>query len=225
LISASDRIHSRVGFQAPICLANEWTRNKSFFICYSNDLSLVLHLFKVCVLPLVFENLAPFSDWTDILPNRPNFLTPSTLLATWFGAGYLPKAPGTWGSFFALPFAYGIYWVSGSAGLIIASAIVFALGVWASAAYMSATNTKDPGAIVIDEVAAQWLVLVVAEGDIGLYLVGFVLFRIFDIFKPWPVSWADRTIPGGLGVMVDDLFAALFAAALLYGLGLWMTPS
>jgi len=71
--------------------------------------------------------------------------------------------------------------------------------------------------VVIDEVAGQWLTLLVAPPDLLLYLAGFLLFRLFDIRKPWPVSWADQSLPGGLGVMVDDLLAGLYAALFLYG--------
>ena len=70
---------------------------------------------------------------------------------------------------------------------------------------------RDPGAIVIDEVAAQWLVLLPAPLDPLSYAAAFVLFRIFDIWKPWPVRWADRRLSGGLGIMLDDLLAAVYA--------------
>ena len=78
--------------------------------------------------------------------------------------------------------------------------------------------TEDPGAIVIDEVAGQWLVLVAAPLDPLAYALAFLLFRIFDIWKPWPVRWADRHVKGGLGIMLDDILAAIYAVALLSGL-------
>ena len=77
---------------------------------------------------------------------------------------------------------------------------------------------KTPGAIVIDEVVGQLLVLSIAPLSLSYFLTAFVLFRITDIFKPWPASWADRSVSGGFGIMLDDVFAAAYAAAILYGL-------
>src|SRR3954467_14615531 len=89
-------------------------------------------------------------------------LHPAFLLATWFGAGLLPAAPGTWGSLAALPFAWIIGGRWGPGGLVVASAIIFGLGCWAADVVARASGEKDAGAVVIDEVAAQWLVLAVA---------------------------------------------------------------
>jgi phosphatidylglycerophosphatase A len=140
---------------------------------------------------------------------------PAALLATWFGVGLIPIAPGTWGSLAALPFAWAISRVWGATGLAIAVAIVFFIGWWAAATVTKASGIKDPGSVVIDEVAGQWLVLLAAPRDPLTWLVAFLLFRIFDIWKPWPVRWADRDITGGLGVMLDDLLAAVYAALVL----------
>jgi phosphatidylglycerophosphatase A len=144
---------------------------------------------------------------------------PASLVATWFGSGLLPWAPGTWGSLAALPCAWAIVAVAGSAALVAAAAAIGALGWWASSVVARASRTKDPGAIVVDEVAGQWLTLGLAGAAAPLdplaYAAGFALFRLCDIVKPWPASWADRRLPGGLGVMADDIVAALYAAALL----------
>jgi phosphatidylglycerophosphatase A len=140
-------------------------------------------------------------------------------LATWFGAGLIPKAPGTWGSLAALPFAWlilhfgGLWWLAGGIGL------VFLVGWWASEIYVTGTGQADPGAIVIDEVAGQWIALLPAATSIWWHwLVGFVLFRFFDIVKPWPIGWADRRVRGGFGVMIDDVIAGIYAGVLLYAL-------
>ena len=133
------------------------------------------------------------------------------MLGTWFGAGLLPVMPGTWGSLAALPCAGVIRSLWGVAGLATGAAIVFAVGYWAAGTIANKSGAKDPGAIVIDEVAAQWLVLLPAPLHPLPYVVAFVLFRIFDIWKPWPVRLADRRVPGGLGVMLDDLLAAVYA--------------
>jgi len=147
---------------------------------------------------------------------------PAVLLATGFGAGLLPKAPGTWGSLLALPLAWLIFEASGRAGLAVAAVLAFAIGVWASNVCIEKFETADPKQVVIDEIAGQWLVLLVVPPGWLAYALGFVLFRAFDIFKPWPVSWADREIKGGLGVMLDDVLAAGYAAAVLFAITLGM---
>jgi phosphatidylglycerophosphatase A len=144
------------------------------------------------------------------------------VLGTWFGAGLLPVMPGTWGSLAALPCAWAIRSLSGVSGLAITAIIVFAVGCWAAGALAKTSGVKDPGAIVIDEVVAQWVVLLPAPLDPVSYAAAFLLFRIFDIWKPWPARWADRRVHGGLGIMLDDLLAAVYAvlvflAALMTG--------
>lgn len=143
-------------------------------------------------------------------------LHPAALLATWFGAGLLPWAPGTWGSLAALPFAWLIATLFGPASLVIAAAIVFVIGWWAAEQVGRASGIADQRTIVIDEVAGQWLTLAVAPPSAAAYVLGFLLFRLFDITKPWPASAAERNIPGGLGVMADDIVAGIYAAVLLY---------
>ncbi len=141
---------------------------------------------------------------------------PAVLLATGFGAGLLPKAPGTWGSLLAVALAWPIFEAAGRTGLAVAACAAFVIGVWASGVCAGKYGGEDPGQVVIDEIAGQWLVLLVVTPGWLNYGLGFVLFRAFDIFKPWPVSWADRTIKGGLGIMIDDVLAAGYAAAVLY---------
>lgn len=150
---------------------------------------------------------------TATLP-RPGLRDPAILLATWFGAGMMPKAPGTWGSAAALPFAWAIVALGGSVTLAVACLIVCAVGVWAAGKAIGATGIGDPGLVVIDEVAGQWIVLLFTPLDPLFYLTGFALFRLFDIVKPWPVSWADRKVGGGTGVMLDDVLAGLYGLAL-----------
>lgn len=131
-------------------------------------------------------------------------------IATWFGCGTAPVASGTFGSLGALPFAYAIQVTLGSAALFAASLIIFFIGWWASNEYLKAFGGDDPREIVVDEVAGQWLLLSVLYPTFGSYLVGFLLFRLFDVVKPWPVSVADEKIGGGIGVMFDDMLAALY---------------
>jgi len=140
------------------------------------------------------------------------------LTATVGGIGHAPAMPGTWASAAALPVAWGLQVLGGVPLLALATFFAFALGLWAASIVLRETNgsgTKDPSWIVIDEVAAQWLVLLVVPPDVSLYAIAFVLFRIADIWKPWPASWADRVLTGAVGVMVDDIFAAAWAAIAL----------
>jgi phosphatidylglycerophosphatase A len=149
---------------------------------------------------------------------RPSLRDPAVLIATWFGAGYLPKAPGTWGSLAALPFAWVIVGAGGWPALAAATAALFALGCWASARTIAGTGIADPGFLVVDEVAGQWLVLLAAPREPLAYAIGFAAFRAADILKPWPVSLADRRVGGGFGVMLDDILAAGYGliAMLIY---------
>lgn len=137
------------------------------------------------------------------------------LAATWFGAGLLPWMPGSWGSLAALPCAWAICALAGRPALAAAALLAVALGCWASARLARASGQKDPGFIVIDEVAAQWLVLVAAPLDWRAYGTAFLLFRVFDIAKPWPARAVERQVKGGLGIMLDDIVAALYALVLL----------
>src|SRR5690348_4202447 len=102
-------------------------------------------------------------------------LHPASLLATWFGAGLLPLAPGTWGSLAALPFAWAIATFFGQPALLIAAAIVFCVGWWAAAEVGRASGITDDGSIVIDEVAGQWLTLTVVAPSAATYVLGFLL--------------------------------------------------
>lgn len=138
------------------------------------------------------------------------------LLCTWFGLGKLPKGPGTWGSLGALPFAWGLQMAGGPAAVLAATVAISLVSLWAIAEYLKHSPGEDPGEIVIDEVAGQWLTLAFVPLDWRLYLIGFVAFRVFDIFKPWPVSWADRQIGGARGVLFDDLLAGIYAALVMF---------
>ncbi|MGB8841167.1 MAG: phosphatidylglycerophosphatase A, partial [Aliidongia sp.] len=98
----------------------------------------------------------------------------------------------------------------------------FGAGWAASNRVIATSRDSDPQIIVIDEVVGQFLTLVVTPPDPLFYALGFLLFRAADILKPWPASWADRSVKGGLGVMLDDVLAAVYAAAVLWGvLHLW----
>ncbi len=140
----------------------------------------------------------------------------AALIATWFGSGYLPKAPGTWGSLAALPFAWGILMVApGALALLTASLLLLFVGVWASALHSATLGTHDAGEIVVDEVVGQWIVLAAAPLSPLGWVAAFVLFRFFDVAKPWPISWIDKRVSGGWGIMLDDVVAGILGALTL----------
>jgi phosphatidylglycerophosphatase A len=143
------------------------------------------------------------------------FQHPAVLIATWFGAGLLPAMPGTWGSFAALPCAWIIVHFGGPVTLAGAAGLLFTLGCWAAGRLAAASGHEDPGFIVVDEVAAQWLVLALAPLDWRAYAAAFLLFRFFDITKPWPARAIERRVKGGFGIMLDDIVAALYAVVVL----------
>lgn len=140
---------------------------------------------------------------------------PATLVATWFGVGLLPVAPGTWGSLAALPLGWLIRVFGGTASLLVAAGLVFLVGWWATAHYRLYADVKDPSEVVVDEVSGQWLSLLVADPTIWWHwLLGFLLFRFFDIIKPWPANLINRR-DTTLSVMADDTVAAIYALIIL----------
>jgi phosphatidylglycerophosphatase A len=138
-------------------------------------------------------------------------------IASGAGSGLAPWAPGTVGSLAAL-----LPWLALRELPALAYALLvlaaFALGVWASARRVHGAAAEDPGWIVIDEWVGMWIALFLAPAGWIWVLGGFALFRLFDILKPWPVSWADRELAGGLGVMTDDALAGLLALGCLQGI-------
>jgi phosphatidylglycerophosphatase A len=149
--------------------------------------------------------------------------TPSSYIATWFGAGNAPKAPGTWGSLAALPLGYILHEAYGSTALLIAAFITFVVGVVATDRYMAEANiTGDPKEVVIDEVSGMWLVLAFVPMTLTGYAIAFALFRFFDILKPFPISWADKHIKGAFGVMLDDTLAGIAGIVVYLAAARWL---
>jgi len=150
------------------------------------------------------------------------------VVASWFGAGLSPVAPGTAGSLAALPFAYLLVESGGWVALAIAAVVLLPIG--ARVADHVAGEDHDPGWIVVDEVVGQWIALipaVVFGGWVG-WALAFFVFRGFDIGKPGPIEWIDDHVKGGWGVMLDDVAAgaaaALVVAAMLAGWRYGMAP-
>ena len=142
---------------------------------------------------------------------------PAGWIALGLGSGLSPIAPGTAGSLAAL-----IPWliVRGASPIFYAAFLIaaFAVGVWACDWAVRKTNLDDPSCVVWDEFVGQWIALlplVILPRSALWIIAGFILFRIFDIWKPWPVSLADRDVAGGLGVMLDDVVAGAYAALIL----------
>ncbi len=142
-------------------------------------------------------------------------------IATVFGVGRAPYAPGTAGSLVALPAAWVIAEFCGRGWLLFAAIALLAVGTWACEIYASAKGEADPKECVIDEVVGQWIVCAFAPISLPWYtsmlwyVFAFVLFRVFDILKPWPINWVERKVPGGLGIMADDVVAALIGSVII----------
>ena len=145
---------------------------------------------------------------------------PVHILAFGFGTGLSPVAPGTVGSLVGVLFA----WLTLDFGLplqlAVAAAISFA-GIWICGESARRIGVHDHGGIVWDEIAGMYITLLAAPPTIAGFALGFVLFRVFDIAKPWPIRDLDHRLGGGLGIMLDDLAAALYALILL-GLYGWL---
>lgn len=145
----------------------------------------------------------------------------SVALGTGLGIGFAPVAPGTFGSLLGPPVIWGIQQTDlPLAGVLAIALLSMAVGVPICAAASTALGKHDPGQVVYDEIAAFWLVFLphLIEGrKIGWLaaIVGFVFFRIFDITKPWPLKRLEK-LPGGIGIMADDLAAGAYAAACLF---------
>lgn len=129
----------------------------------------------------------------------------SYIFATGFGSGYVPFAPGTAGSLLALL----MFWFT-PANWMIAVILLFALIGWPAAAQIERIAGKDPSIVVIDEIVGQGIALLFVPRTVVFYLISFVLFRLFDIFKPYPAH-QSQNIGGGTGIMIDDIIAAVYA--------------
>lgn len=136
---------------------------------------------------------------------------PFIIATTWFGSGRLRPAPGTIGSLTAIPIGMLLQYIYGIPALLLGIVVAFTIGVYTSNMYEEKSEEHDSSSIVIDEVVGMWIAGIPAATNIYLWILAFVLFRFFDIVKPWPISKADRDIEGGLGVMIDDVLAGIFA--------------
>ena len=139
---------------------------------------------------------------------------PASFLALGGGAGLSPRAPGTVGTLVGIPL---LFLMPASPLLHLALvAVLFGVGVWCCGRCAAALGVHDHGGIVWDEIVGYLLVMVAVPRTAALVVLGFLLFRLFDVWKPWPIATVDRQVDGGLGIMLDDVFAALYAAVALH---------
>ncbi|MEO5363720.1 MAG: phosphatidylglycerophosphatase A [Magnetococcus sp. DMHC-8] len=144
-------------------------------------------------------------------------------IATLLGAGRLPRAPGTWGSVATLPLCW---WVQ-QAGLVVHLAVLMVVvlsGLWATAVACRVYARRDPPQVVVDEAAGMLVTTLLAPAGWPWLLAGLAAFRLFDIWKPWPVSWLDRELSSPWGVMADDVAAGLYAGWVLLILARMILP-
>ncbi|CAG8998168.1 MAG: Phosphatidylglycerophosphatase A [Candidatus Celerinatantimonas neptuna] len=142
---------------------------------------------------------------------RLSLFNPLHLCAVGFGSGLAPKAPGTFGTLAAVPLMGLLSWWLTPYQYAICLIIGFIFGVWCCQVASKAMKVHDHGGIVWDEFIGFGVALLMIPVSWKSLLSGFILFRLFDILKPWPISWLDKRVSGGFGIMVDDLLAGVFA--------------
>lgn len=159
-------------------------------------------------------------------PARLILTTPEHFFAFGFGAGLAPAAPGTFGTLVGIPVFFLLAWLPATL-YVIATLLLFFFGCWACGASSRLLQVHDYPGFVFDEIVGFLITcLPLVIGSTGktwhpaaLMLAAFALFRAFDILKPWPISFVDRRVGGGFGIMLDDALAGLAAAGALWGLG------
>lgn len=147
--------------------------------------------------------------------NIPRLDSPAKILALFFGAGCAPWAPGTIGTLAAVPL-YLVLTAAGSFVYIAVTLVVVLVGVWACGRAADELGVHDHPAIVIDEVAGYLVTMALIPFSWVAVVAGFTVFRLLDIFKPWPIGRLDLGVPGGAGIMADDIAAGLIANVILW---------
>jgi phosphatidylglycerophosphatase A len=136
------------------------------------------------------------------------------LIATGFYSGYLPKAPGTWGSLVGLILFFLLHTLSLEIYLAVTAGI-FVIGTFAAGEAEKIMDRQDPGLVVIDEIVGMLITMVAVPATPLFMALGFALFRVFDIWKPFPVNFFDQRFHGGLGIMLDDVMAGIYSLIIL----------
>jgi phosphatidylglycerophosphatase A len=155
-------------------------------------------------------NKAPASVWRN----------PVHFLAFGLGSGASPKAPGTVGTLAAVPLWYLLAQTPLTIYLLLVL-LAFVIGIWLCGRTSRDLGVHDHGGIVWDEFVGYWITMIAVPVDWVWAVAGFILFRLFDILKPWPIGPVDKRVHGGLGIMLDDVLAGIMAAAVLHGL-IWL---
>lgn len=156
-------------------------------------------------------NITPPSVWTN----------PLHFIAFGFGSGAMPFAPGTWGTVAAIPLYLAIRHLSLSHYLIILTIAILA-GIWLCDKVAKEVGVHDHPGIVWDEIVGYGVTMIAAPQGWQWIILGFLLFRLFDIWKPWPIKWLDRRAPGGFGIVIDDLLAAIYAWVVLQAVAFFL---
>jgi phosphatidylglycerophosphatase A len=155
----------------------------------------------------------------DEAKHRLRMSNPWHLLATGFGSGLSPIVPGTMGSLAAIPFWLLLIQLSLPLYLLL---LVFSMVIGVYLCHRTAQDMQlhDHGSIVWDEFVGMWITLMALPANNWQWVaIGFVVFRILDMWKPWPIRWFDRNVQGGLGIMIDDVVAGVLSAGIIYWLG------
>ncbi len=150
-------------------------------------------------------------QYFNALPGELSLKDWKIFLATWGGSGLFKTAPGTMGTIASIPLGFLLQYFFGIPGLLIGIAICIWIGTDTVHYYMHQTGKDDPPEVVIDETAGMWIAAIPAGTTWELWLVAFLLFRLFDIKKPWPASYYDKKRKGAWAVMMDDLVAGAYA--------------
>jgi phosphatidylglycerophosphatase A len=152
-------------------------------------------------------------------PHAPRsvFTNPIHFIAFGFGSGAVPFAPGTFGTLMAIPLYYVMQDLSLITYLLITLAIII-FGTWVSHVTEKDLGVPDHSGIVIDEIAGYLVTMIAAPKGWLWIVLGFILFRIFDIWKPFPIRYLDQHVPGGAGIMLDDIIAAVYAWVGMWGI-------
>ena len=150
-------------------------------------------------------------------PDIPKSIRTHALLISWGGSGYMKPASGTWGTLAGMPFAFILAYLTSPIMLIVFSAILFFVGWYATYKYEQATNKHDASEIVIDEVCGVFITLSVVPLELSYYILGFLSFRLFDIWKPYPIRNIDK-LKTPFSVMYDDVLAGIFGAITILGI-------
>jgi phosphatidylglycerophosphatase A len=148
--------------------------------------------------------------------SRVSLLNPVHFLAFGFGSGLAAKMPGTFGTLAALPLVVMLSHFSSFSVYLIVTILVSVLGIWICGKTAEDMGVHDDSSIVWDEVAGMLVTMVAVPLSWQTVLVGFMLFRFFDILKPWPISYLDKHVHGGFGIMIDDVLAGLFAVGIIH---------